>query len=401
VRSKPRDLTGTLALFEAIGSDRHLDFAEICDTEAPLANRMWEVYVAEFGCLVGATGDSAFRRFDHPARQTGRVVWPAGSAVLVVGTGPSLFTRQDELRRVRDRFSLVTSLRGASALEALGLVPDLVLMCEASPLDATLTLQTARAAGLPAVLGAAPGPLVAADERTPRELVDDLPPDRLFVPEHCPSWGWWPAAAVAMALQGGSRTVALLGVDAGSRDGEHGSFQPLVALLELLAALGTLEGVDFFDCGVDGAPKVGWLPRPLGDVHGSASPQVEVERAARPTVRERLADERQTLERIKDLVVNVRDLYQGTAGRGSRASEMLWDEMLEWGEDPWLRRAMQERLGLTFLPAFWRLARSETTSRSRARTQAIVLALDELFTQCDRLEAAVAAGLRSCRGVEV
>ena len=401
MRSKPRDLTGSLARFEAIGSDRHLDLGEICNTDAPLANRMWEVYAAEFGCLVGATGDSAFRRLDHPATQTGRVVWPTGSAVLVVGTGPSLLARQDELRRVRDRFSLVTSLRGASALEAIGLAPDLVLMSEASPLDATLTLQTARAAGLPAVLGAAPGPLVAADERTPRELVDDLPPDRLFVPSYCPSWGWWPAAAVAMALQGGSRTVALLGIDAGSRDGERGSFQPLVALLELLADLGAREGVDFFDCGVNGAPKVGWLPRRLADVSGSASPDVELERAARPSVRERLADERQTLDRINDLTANVRDHYQGAAGSGSRASGMLWDEMLEWGKEPWVRRAMQEGLGLTFLPAFWRLARSEPTCRSRARTQAIVLALDELFPQCDRLDAAVDTGLRSCRGVEV
>ncbi len=192
------ELRTALRQFESIGADRCLTSTDVGAEHSAFADRAWSVYQAEFGCHTGGTNDAAFRRLDHPAHQTGRPTIDAGTPVLIVGTGPSLAAGAAGLRRLRRELAIVTSLRGARALCDLGIVPDLVLLTEASPLDATLTLVNGRAAHSIEQLSEVP--LVAADERTPAEVIRGIASDRLFIPSYCPSWTWWPAARQPMRV---------------------------------------------------------------------------------------------------------------------------------------------------------------------------------------------------------
>ena len=281
------ELRTALRQFESIGADRCLTSTDVGAERSAFADRARSVYQAEFGCHTGGTNDAAFRRLDHPAHQTGRPTIDAGTPVLIVGTGPSLAAGAAGLRRLRRELAIVTSLRGARALCDLGIVPDLVLLTEASPLDATLTLVNGRAAHSIEQLSEVP--LVAADERTPAEVIRGIASDWLFIPSYCPSWTWWPAAAVAMVVEVGQ-----------ARD-----------LYEIRRA----------------SARSTWNPEAL---------------------------------------------------------DIACDEARRWREVSWLRRALQEQLGLEFLPTFWRL---DTFGRGARRSRALELALGELCDQCDRLEA--------------
>lgn len=381
------ELRIALDLFERIGADRCVDVREVSAGESPFAGRAWSVYESEFGCYTGATSDAAFRRLDHPALQTGRPTIQADPPVLVVGTGPSLDAGAEALRRLRGELAIVTSLRGARALWDLGIIPDLVLLTEASPLEATLTLVNSRAAGSIDILAEAP--LVAADTQTPAELIHGVSPDRLFIPSYCPSWTWWPAAAAAMAVDGGARHIGLLGIDLGSPHGTDPSYQPLLALLELLA---TLPEVRCLDCG-RGAPKLGWESCRLEDLaSGRTTDGFVLDSRVRPHLLARWADEHQMLERVTGAVAGARELYQTQRATARSAWQpealrVVHDEVLRWRGQPWLRQALQERLGLVFLPTLWRL---DAFTRGEPRAQALELALGELSEQCDRLEATLA-----------
>ena len=381
------ELRTALDLFERIGADRYLDVREVSAGDSPFVSRAWLVYESEFGCYTGATSDAAFRRLDHPALQTGRPTTQADTPVLVVGTGPSLAAGAEALCRLRGELAIVTSLRGARALWDLGIIPDLVLLSEASPLEATLTLVNSRAAGSIDILAEAP--LVAADPQTPAELIHGVSADRLFIPSYCPSWTWWPAGAAAMAVDGGARHIGLLGIDLGSSDATDPSYQPLLALLELLA---TLPGVRSVDCG-RGAPKSGWESCGLEDlVSARTTDGFVLDSQVRPHPLACWADEHQMLERVTGAVAGARELYQThrASARSAWQPEALraaYNEVLRWREQSWLRQALQERLGLVFLPTLWRL---DAFTQGEPRSQALQLALGELCEQCDRLEAKLA-----------
>ena len=379
------ELKMALQQFERIGADRCQELSDV-RPRSTFAERAWAVYESEFGGCTGATRDAAFRRLDHPAHRIGRPMSHADTSVLVVGTGPSLADGAVALRRQRSTLVIVTSLRGARALQDLDIVPDLVVLSEASPLEAALTLVNSRVAGSIEQLGEVP--LVAADERTPAELLCDVGADRLFIPSYCPSWTWWPAAAVAMAVDGGARRVGMLGIDLGSLDGVDPAFQPLLALVELLA---TLPGVEFVDCGRGGAPKSGWAPSGLDAfARGGTNGRFELDAHPRPSSFARWSEECETLDHVRVAIAGVRRQYETRAALADAAWEpaalnAMCHEVLQWRERPWLRRVLQERLGLVFLPTFWRMGEFGRGARGLA------LALAELFEQTARLEAKLEA----------
>ena len=112
----------------------------------------------------------------------------------------------------------------------------------------------------------------------------------------------------------------------------------------------------------------------------------------RPHLLARWADEHQILERVTGAVAGARELYQTQRATARSAWQpealrVVHDEVLRWRGQPWLRQALQERLGLVFLPTLWRL---DAFTRGEPRAQALELALGELSEQCDRLEATLA-----------
>ncbi len=379
--------------FHLIGSDRFLTSTEVERAVEPhaLTACAWDVYVQSFQAFTGATLDPQFHRLTHPAARQGSVRVKPGTGVLVVGTGPSLLPAIGTLARLRDRVRIFTSPRGAEVLVAHGIVPDLVIVEHQTALDAH---HSARGAmdGSTSVLAACP--LVAAEARTPSALLAGVPPDSLFVPAPLPTWGLWPATAVAMAIEAGATRIGLLGVDLGTPWGIDPAHAPLGALLGLLARISSTIALD---CGVGGASKRNWLRASLGDVAGvTVSDVCERTLHAVPDVGARVSRARTSLDELRPLLKRARELRAvaveaRAAGcdTSALALEAGVGEVMEWRHAARTRVLLQEELGISFLPRLWRVGVDLTLGHSLWRP--LLLATHELVAQADGLHEACAA----------
>lgn len=353
-----------LTLFEIVGSDRTLS----ADAIAPLGpgsldysgamSALWDAYTKQFRRFTGARLDPQFNRLDHPARLTGSLVVTDGAPVVIVGTGPSLRQTIPELRLVRPGVHLFTSPRGADALGEFGLIPDLVLAEHQTPLDAQFSVQDRWHRRRHAISRV---PWVAADPRTPAALLEGVSTDRLFVPFPLPSWGLWPATAVALALGSGSRAVALLGIDLGAGEHPDPAHVPLRTLLEWL---GAHTGVSCVDAGPSGAPKAHWSPDSLEALAagGAAAPLVVstrpwMDRTERLTAAVRLADGLEPLAAQASATLaaasHVRDGDVSAVALAALRDNLT--RLLAVGERLENRIDVQEGLGASFLPRYWRV----------------------------------------------
>src|SRR5215207_2520020 len=89
--------------FHLIGSDRFLTPTEVEQAAEPhpLTASAWELYASHFQGFTGATLDPLFHRLVHPATRMGSVRLDPGTAVLVIGTGPSLLAGIDAVKEMR------------------------------------------------------------------------------------------------------------------------------------------------------------------------------------------------------------------------------------------------------------------------------------------------------------
>jgi hypothetical protein len=376
-----------LRVFADVGSDRYLSHAEL-PPEATRARAVWEVYDRLFGRFTGAGLDPLFHRFHHPSLSVASPAFPRGVPLLIVGTGPSLDHGAEDLRRVRTRVLVATSLRGAVALQARGLHADLVLVEHQTVFDAQVSSDEQRHLGL---VRLHPDTVVLAEPATPPALLAQCQASRVHLAASLPTWGLWVATLVALGLEADLPAVGLLGIDLGSGGQLDPPHRPIAALLELLAyASGTCR-----DCGPLGAHKPGW---PRATLTGFA------ENATHPVRRIEWREERASslfIERARhDLAVidpiladahAALDLaLQARAGNMPPSDRELHgpvEMMLAWGADAHLRWIMQRALGLSFLPRFWRTGvRMSTASRL---WRPLVLALHELTYQADRLKTSI------------
>jgi hypothetical protein len=373
--------------FPLVGSDRYLTRTELERAAGPhpLTESAWDVYQQHFGAFTGTTLDPLFHRLTHPGRRCGSVQLAPGTAVIIVGTGPSLRPNIAALKRLHGRARVFTSPRGAEALLPHGIVPDLVVVEHQTALDAH---HSARHLGdctdevLPAC------PLIAADWRTPAALLRGVANDALFVPSPVPTWGLWTATAAAMAIEGGASRVALLGVDLGTAAQPDPAHQPLTALLALMARLAPIV---LLDCG-SGATKRGWLKASLDEAAGAGVSGIcTVALHPASSMQERFAEARRALESHSNVVERARGLLalasearSGNACLGPHLQTAA-DEMMAWGDDAAVRVFAQECLGLSFLPRLWRTGVDR--SLDQALWRPLMLATHELVRQADALRA--------------
>jgi len=355
-------------MFERIGRDHALTLDELTRDAASdiggasaawdVLGSMWAAYERHWRRFCGSRLDPQFHRFDHPARQTGAVQVTDGAPVVVVGTGPSLRRAAADLRRVRAGVQLVTSPRGADALAEFGLIPDLVLVEHQTPVDAQFSVQDRWHQDRHAITRV---PWVAASPATPSALLQGIPQERLFVPAPWPTWGLWPATAVALGLGSGARAVALVGVDLGTLEWPDPSQRSLRSLLELLAAH---AGVPCVDVGPGGSCKVGWDVDTLDALTtwGAAAPlQVTTtpwSHALDPyPIVEQLVASLEALaghaEATFGLACQVRD-GDRSAPAIARLTEQ-WEGLMQAGACLENRVDLQDGLGASFLPRFWRI----------------------------------------------
>ena len=370
--------------FTAIGTDRYLAQTDVPQDGAPSAQILnaWRLYADEFDRFCESRLDPGFHRLSHPAQWIGSIEPNDDASVLVLGTGPSARRGMPGVIRQRHRLWIFTSPRGAELLAEHGLTPDLVLVEHRTALDAQ---HTARHAETAAALRRAP--LVAADWRTPARLLEGLSPDRVFVPDPMPTWGLWPATAVALAINAQAARIGLLGIDLGTAQTPDPAHAPLRQLLGLVTRLTTAATVD---CGISGAIKPHWLPGSV-DALASAAPLARPRSARRPamSVADRRGETRTALAGIETCVASARGaLADGLACRAGRAIETTRlaahaAELLSWRSDETLRVAIQEVLGCSFLPRLWRTGIDFSLDRSLWRP--LVLAAHEIVGQADRL----------------
>jgi hypothetical protein len=362
-------------LYRAIGEDRYVSPGELPPEAGHTGHALWEVYDRHFGRFTGAGLDPAFTRFVRADLPFGLPIFPTGVPVIVAGGGAGIEAAAADLREARERVLVVTAPPGAAALQRHGITPDLVIV-EREPggredrTDAEPLILGGRAALL-----IEPSAPIAPFERGAgtRRLARDLP-----------SWGVWPATAVAVALRGGATRVVTVGLG-----GATGSEEAARADA-LLSALAVHSPVECLDLGGHTA-RAGWWPASWPNVLNAEAPagatlgwcdagsadllRVEAERDLHflapllPHAREALALARRART---GHAVPGRDL--------TRAVEML----LVWGADPSVRWALQHALGLTFLPRLWRTGVSMASPQRLWRP--IVLALHELVEQADRFE---------------
>jgi hypothetical protein len=380
-------------LFRVIGSDRCLTPADVdrADEPHPLVAPAWDVYKTHFGCFTGSTLDPQYHRLQHPATKTGTVKIAADETVLVVGTGPSLLAQIDTLKRERGCLRIFTSPRGADVLLAQGIIPDLVLIEHQTAIDAHHSARHLGDVREP-VLGKCP--LVAADWRTPRALLAGVSAAALFVPSSLPTWGLWPATAVAMALEAGASRVGLLGIDLGTTDVPDPAHAPLRALLELLAQLGSAAT---FDCGEDGARKRGWVTAAIPELSGAyVHTPIATDVYLAPNIDQRIRDARAGLAELAPVLQRAARL-RTLASEARSSKRATWtpslqagiDEVMGWRQDPRVRLLLQECLGVSFLPRFWRIG--VDTSLGEALWRPLLLATHELTSQAEALSTCVAA----------
>ena len=376
--------------FQAIGSDHHRSAREVAAATAPHAalDLAWRLYVHQFGGFCGSRLDPQFWRHDHPARHLGTVSVHPNTTVVVVGTGPSLARHVATLKRLRSHAAVFTSLRGAEALSAHGLLPDLAIVEHQTPIGAQVTVTQVRDRGFGNVLDSCPQ--VAAEQRAPRALVAGVPSDRLFVPDPMPTWGFWPATAVALAMAAGARSIALLGIDLGTPDAPDLSQRPLASLLSLLAQIGDVTCVD---CGTGGAPKAGWPAAPLDAIApGERSTPMDVVRRPWTAGEQRREVDREQLQRLGPVIARAQELLAiglnaragGRWAGDERSLRSAAREMLAWGDVDSLPIDLQDTLGLSFLPTFWRTGINYDLGPRLWRP--IVLALHELVHQAEALQ---------------
>lgn len=378
--------------YSLIGSDRYLTPAEVerAAEPHPQTTTAWDTYANHFQRCTGASLDPMFHRLSHPAQRTGAVRVDNGTAVLVVGTGPSLEPSLDDLRRLAGRVRMFTSPRGAEELLPHGIVPDLVLVEHQTALDAH---HSARHLGDASRQVLTACPLIAADWRTPAALIGRVPPTSLFVPSPLPTWGLWPATAVAMAIEAGASRIALVGVDLGTAAAPDPAHAPLAALLGLLARLAPVVALD---CGAGGASKRGWMRASLHDAAGmQVHGRCELHTHAAPPAAERAAAARAALCELAPVVERARTLLTvasaartGSLAAHGTALEAAASEIIDWRSNPRTRVLVQEGLGASFLPRLWRLGINP--SLGGALWRPVMLATHELVHQADALTRVIA-----------
>jgi GT2 family glycosyltransferase len=376
-------------VYRDIGGDRYLSHAEL-PAELPAGRALWETYDRMFGRFSGASLDPLFFRFAHHRLSAATPLLPEEVPVLIVGNGPSLDGSYDELRRVRARVLVATSIRGAVALQARGLHADLVLIEHQTPFDAEISADARRHGGATRLHA---DTAVLADPATPPDLLLDADPGRCRLAHNLPTWGLWPATLAALALDGGAPMVGLLGIDLGADNQIDPAHRPLVALLERLAdASGVCR-----DCGQFGTVKKGWARVSLAAFAGTAtgvSQRVAWREERSPGgVFERGRDDLAVLQAVlPDARAALAMALQGRAGNAPAIRDLTEaiDLMLAWGADPTMRWVLQRGLGLSFLPRFWRTGVG--VSQPRQLWRPLVLALQELTTQAERLARRVQDG---------
>jgi hypothetical protein len=374
---------------QAIGTDRYLTEREVMEAAGEhreLAGA-WHLYRRMFDGFCETQLDPMFHRFRHPARVMGSPVLNVKETVVVVGNGPSATRQMPALTRVRDRVRLFTSPRGADLLAAHGLIPDLVLVEHRTALDAH---HSARHVDHEGADGLAAAPLVAADWRTPAAMLARVSADRLFVPDIWPTWGAWPATAVALAAEAGAGRIALLGIDLGTAERSDPAFEPLAMLLSLLARL--LSGRTF-DCGIGGAVKDGWAALAVDGLAAStALGPLEIHRRAAPPVDARIALAADALGRLAPVVARAQKILALALAARARTADVVGmreaaAEMFSWQRDRAQRVDLQETLGLSFLPRLWRIGMD--LSLGAALWRPLMLATHELVNQSNHLAAEV------------
>jgi hypothetical protein len=362
-------------LYRAIGDDRYVTPGELPPESGDAGRALWEVYDRHFGRFTGAGLDPAFSRFVRTDVPFGQPRFPAAAPVIVAGGGPGLDAVAANLRGVRGRVLIVTDPIGAIALQRQSITPDLVLVerepggREDAPGTEPLML------GSRAALLIEPSAPIAAFERSAvtRRLARDLP-----------SWGVWPATAVAVALRGGATRLVTLGLDGTTDSDERARTDALLSALAVHAAAECLE---------IGAPsgRAGWWPVSwLNVVPADAPPQPSLAWQDLGGTELLRAEAERDLLFLAPLLPHARAAL--ALARGARAGEAVGgrdlcravEMLLIWGADPSIRWALQRALGLTFLPRLWRTGVSMASAQRLWRP--IVLALHELVEQADRFE---------------
>jgi len=219
-------------LYRAIGDDRYVTPGELPPESGDAGRALWEVYDRHFGRFTGAGLDPGFARFARPDVPFGLPRFSAGSPVVIAGGGPGLDAAAADLAAVRSRVLVVTDPAGAAALQRHALAPDLVLVerqpggREDAPLAEALQL------GPRTALLIEPSAPIAAFERGAglRRLARDLP-----------SWGVWPATAVAVALRGGATRLITIGLDGTTDADERARTDALLSALAQYSAADCLE----------------------------------------------------------------------------------------------------------------------------------------------------------------
>ena len=376
------------SFYQAIGSDRYLTYDELREAvgEHPILEDAWSLYRGSFNGFCETGLDPQWHRLAHPARSLGRLESMPGERVLVLGNGPSALAALPSLVRVRDRLRVFTSPRGAEILAANGLVPDVVIVEHRTAIDAHHAARHVRDAGVNPLLHT---PLVAAEWRTPYALLSGVASDRLFVPEPLPTWGLWPATAVALAANAGAARIGLLGIDLGTTDRPDQAFAPLNRLLALVARLTTVETVD---CGADGARKSGWnVERLEALVADRTLAPLRIQRTTAASIGDRVCAAHDVRIRLTPIVEQARLLLslglRARSGERVNGLEDAANEMLSWSSDADLRIDLQEGLGLSFLPRLWRTGIDLGLGQILWRP--IVLGTHELVAQAKRLDAIV------------
>jgi hypothetical protein len=389
---------GLPQFFAAIGSDQYLSLPEVTAATGPHAGleTAWRLYMDLFGGFCGSRLDPHFARHSNPARQLGTLHVEPGATVLVVGAGASLEPRLSTLRQLRSHLVIVTSVEGAERLAVNGLIPDLVVIDPPTVLDAhapeTVPMSASRRSALVRC------PLVAASPRTPADLLMGISSQRLFVPDPLPTWGLWPATAVALATAAGAQRIGLLGVDLGEPGAPVRGRSPLSGVLSLLS---WISGATCVDCGPEGARKLNWPVASLEELvtgHRAVSPIVE----RRPWLSEgdRYDGDQARVRGIEPVIDRARALFDlgvraqsGARWAGdAREMEQAALEMISWRDGASLRVVLQDTLGLAVLPRLWR--RGVQMERGFGLWRPIVLAMHELVHQAEKLESRLA--LRLC-----